>query len=314
MAAAAAAAAVAAAGNQMGAMAVWGGDKLGPNDNAPPHFMQVRNTLEGVPGLTYRYPMDYAEVALRGLLDGRPNSRAVRFAQTTIENDMANDTALKNGVAANDDHQLQVQDYAMPDVAIAAYQPFANCTLDMLENYYCRKTKEGATIDTLITNLEGKEFDPSKQSLPTWYDERCREYRAMMGEVSLREFHKMVAELLPDGDHLHSILLALSRRPESLRETMEDMGSLSTAAAKKKLVECCTKLQKKAKDKGVVGQQWWPEASAAKPAKKKADVNLVEETAMDARLAKLEGTMVAALSALNIATVWTAQGIGTGLP
>ena len=95
---------------------------------------------------------------------------------------------------------------------------------------------------------------------------------------------------------------------------MEDMGSESTAAAKKKLVECCTKLQKKAKDKGVVGQQWWPEANAAKPAKKKADVNSVEETAMDARLAKLEGTMVAALSALNMATASTAQGTGTGLP
>ena len=65
----------------------------------------------------------------------------------------------------------------------------------------------------------------------------------MMGEVSLREFHKMVAELLPHNDHMHSVLLALSRRLESLRETMEDMGSESMAAAKKNLMDCCTKLQ-----------------------------------------------------------------------
>jgi len=98
-----AAAAIAAAQNY--AVATWSGDKLGPNDNAPPHFMQLRNVLEGVPGLTYRYPMDHAEVALRGTLDGRPGSRAVKFAQTTVENDMANDTALKNGAAATDDQQ-----------------------------------------------------------------------------------------------------------------------------------------------------------------------------------------------------------------
>ena len=92
--------------------------------------------------------MDHADAALRGLLDGRPNSRAVKFAQTTLENDLANDTALKNGAVANDDQQLQIQNYAKPDVAPVAYQPFVNCSLDMLENYYCRKTKEGATIDT----------------------------------------------------------------------------------------------------------------------------------------------------------------------
>ena len=132
-AAAAAMAAAMAAGP--GSVAVWSGEKLGPNDNAPPHFMQIRNTLEAIPGLTYRYPLDHAEVALRGALDGRPNSRAVKFTQTTIENDLANDTALKNGAGANDDQQLQVQQYNIPDVAPAAYESFANCSLQMLENY-----------------------------------------------------------------------------------------------------------------------------------------------------------------------------------
>ena len=297
----------------MAGVATWSGDKLGPNDHAAPHFMQIRNTLEAVPGLTYRYPMDHADAALRGLLDGRPHSRAVKFAQTTVDNDMANDTALKNGAAANDSQQLQVQPYAMPDVAPQQYQPFANCTLDMLEHYYSRKTKEGATIDTLITNLEGQDYDPAKQQLAAWYDERCREYRSMAGEVSLREFHKMVADLLPDGDHMHSVLLGLARRPESLKETMEDMGSESVAAAKRKLLDTCTKLQKKAKDKGVVGQQWWPEISAGKPAKKKSEVNAVQDAVMDDRLSRLEGTMVAALSAMNVAAVQPAQGMGAGL-
>ena len=78
---------------------------------------------------------------MRVTLDGRPGSRAVKFAQTTVENDMANDTALKNGAAATDDQQLQVQHYVIPDVAPVAYEPFANCSLDMLQNYYSRKRR-----------------------------------------------------------------------------------------------------------------------------------------------------------------------------
>ena len=74
----------------------WTADKLVTGEFASPHMMQVRNLLESAPGLTYRYPMDHGganagadEVALRGTLDMRPGGRALKFAMTTIDNDLA---------------------------------------------------------------------------------------------------------------------------------------------------------------------------------------------------------------------------------
>ena len=119
----------------------WTADKLVTGEFASPHMMQVRNLLESAPGLTYRYPMDHGgaqagagDVALRGTLDMRPGSRAFRFAMTTIDNDLAEDTSLKNGAGANDDEQLQVQPYAMPDVAPEQFMPFAGVSLAQLEH------------------------------------------------------------------------------------------------------------------------------------------------------------------------------------
>ena len=78
----------------------WAADKLQTGEHAPPHFRQVRNLLESAPGNTYLFPDDFggqnatpAQVALRGTLDDRPNSRAVKFAMTTIESDLADDTS-----------------------------------------------------------------------------------------------------------------------------------------------------------------------------------------------------------------------------
>ena len=184
------------------------GDVLQSGDvKAPAHFMHVRNVLEAAPGGSYLYPDDFggagatpAQVAVRGTLDMRAGGRATKYLMTTVEKDMVEDAQLKNGVNANDDEQLQVQQHAIPDVAAENFQPFANCTLDQLENYFCRKAMESSTVDTLITGLKGNDFIPGAEDLPSWFDARCRDYRAMRGEVSLRSFYEMIAEMLPDYD------------------------------------------------------------------------------------------------------------------
>ena len=63
----------------------------------------------------------------------RPGGKAVKFLMTTIDKDLAADAQLKNGAAANDNEQLQVQAHAIPDVAPEQYEPFANASLDQIE-------------------------------------------------------------------------------------------------------------------------------------------------------------------------------------
>ena len=193
---------------------------------------------------------DPAMVALQGQLDERAGGKAAKFLLTTIENDLMADAARRNGAEATDEQQMQVQSFAVPDTAEKVYRPYSSCTVADLENFSKRKIMEIATIDTLVTEFEGKEFVPGTD-LAEWFDDRVREYVPMQGEVSQREFIQMLVDLLPDGDVLHPKLMPphMNRPPESLQEALEDAGSVSNSKAKAILIDTHAqrKLQKAAK-------------------------------------------------------------------
>ena len=52
---------------------------------------------------------------------------------------------------------------------------------------------------------KGEEYVPG-EDLAKWYDQRCRDYRLLRGQVSLCEFHNMCEKLLPGHDDLHPTL------------------------------------------------------------------------------------------------------------
>ena len=109
----------------------------------------------------------------------------------------------------------------------------------------------------------------------------------------------MVAKLIPDNKELHAQLVDL---PKSLWSVMEDMGSLSVAAAKTKLLAAQSSLARAAKKKGIARQQWWQDDSTTKKPKIKTEVNFAKphSAEVEARLARMEGSLVAALSAANL--------------
>ena len=271
-------------------------DKLQAGDpNTAAHFLNARNLMESAPLQTFVYPADFggpnanaAQMALRGTLDMRPGGKAVKFLMTTIDKDLAADAQLKNGAAANDNEQLQVQAHAIPDVAPEQYEPFANASLDQVENYFKRKALESATVDTLISALKGEHLVPG-EDLGKWFDVRCRDYRPMQGQVSLREFYQFLEDLLPTDDDLHPLLEKDRRCPKSLSGIASDLGSVSTAVARAKLIKGQSDLEKAARQKGIKGQQWWTSGS-----KRSAGINAVEDE-LAARMARLEGTVVAAI-------------------
>ena len=77
----------------------------------------------------YRYPSDYADVAVRNAVDERPGSRATKLLMLSLDHDLAADIQGRNGAAATNDSQLQVQHYATPDDAPAVFARFADATL-----------------------------------------------------------------------------------------------------------------------------------------------------------------------------------------
>ena len=72
----------------------------------------------------FRYASDYANVALRNTVDERPGSRAIKLLMLSLDRDLAADLHGKNGAAASDDSQLQVQRYATPDDAPVVFARF----------------------------------------------------------------------------------------------------------------------------------------------------------------------------------------------
>ena len=180
------------------------GHKLGPGKDGEAHFAQPRNQV-GYQD-RFKYPQDFggaaanaAQVALRGRLDTRAGSGAKLFLLTSVDDLLAADAMSKNGPGDNDDDRLQVQVFGIPDDAPKVWATFEDCDVQMLERYFQRKALEGVTVESLITSLQAEEFEPSME-VSTWWDSRAREYRKVRAHVSLREFFKEVAKLLPGED------------------------------------------------------------------------------------------------------------------
>lgn len=81
---------------------------------------------------------------------------------TSLEADIAEDLQEKDGVTADDEHQLQVQAYAVPDDAapILSFERFSTCTFNQLKTVLRRNHDAigSATADSLITELEGEVY------------------------------------------------------------------------------------------------------------------------------------------------------------
>ena len=177
---------------------------MGPGEDGEAHFAQLRNQM-GYQD-RFKYPQDFggdhagaAAVALRGQLDTRAGSGARLYLLTSVDDLMAADAMSKNGLGDNDDDRLQVQAFGIPDDAAKVWAQFEDCDVPMLENYFKRKASEGVTVESLITSLQAEDFEPSME-VGTWWDSRAREYRKVRAHVSLREFYKEVAKLLPGED------------------------------------------------------------------------------------------------------------------
>ena len=284
----------------------YNGDKLSTGADATAHFLQMRNIMGTNDRFLYSstYGVGAGEagadvpamVDLQGQLDERAGGKAAKFLLTTIENDLMADAARRNGAEKTDEQQMQVQQFAVPDTAEKVYRPYASCTVADLENFFKRKVMEGATIDTLVTEFEGKEFVPGTD-LAEWFDDRVREYVPMQGEVSQREFIQMLVDLLPDGDVLHPKLMPphMNRPPESLQEALEDAGSVSNSKAKAILIDTQRKLQKAAKKVKNQRQQWWPDLKAKK---KSSEIHAVS-TALESRIMELEKMAIVPAQSTN---------------
>ena len=103
----------------------WTGDRLEPGDNPESHFARVEDVLGLDNTGSFVYPDDHADAALRGTLDTRPGSRAIRLFTLSLDQDMAADLRSKDGLVADAENQLQVQAFAVPDVAAAVFRRFS---------------------------------------------------------------------------------------------------------------------------------------------------------------------------------------------
>ena len=86
----------------------------------------------------------------------------------SLDRDLSADLQGKNGAAASDDSQLQLQRYATPDDAPVVFSRFADATLPQLEDVLRRMSTVSETVDTLITAFEGQVFEPG-DDLAVWF-------------------------------------------------------------------------------------------------------------------------------------------------
>ena len=111
----------------------WNGDRLLPGEHCESHLLEFRNIMGTG---AYRYASGYADIALRkfNAVDERPGLRATKLLMLSLDRDLAADLQGKNGAAANEDSQLQVQRYGTPDDAPVVFARFADATLLQLED------------------------------------------------------------------------------------------------------------------------------------------------------------------------------------
>ena len=83
----------------------WNGDRLLPGEQCESHLLEFRNVLELEGTGAFRYASDYADVALKDVVDEKPGSRAIKLLMLSLDRDFAADLQGKNGAAASDDSQ-----------------------------------------------------------------------------------------------------------------------------------------------------------------------------------------------------------------
>ena len=110
---------------------------------------------------SFVYPDNYADAALRGTLDTRPGSRAIRLFMLSLDQDLAAELRAKGGLVADDENQLKVQALPVPDVTAVAFRRFSTCNMEQLKNALRRAALSAETVDTLITEFEGQMFKPA---------------------------------------------------------------------------------------------------------------------------------------------------------
>ena len=121
----------------------------------------------------------------------------VKMMLTTIDNGLVAEAMRLDGAAVDDDHQLQVHAYRLPDDLAKEYCRFSRATLEQLQHYFCRKLAESSTVDTLIVDLSGGAFEPG-DPFPGWWGAKARAYRAISADnMSRREFFKNISDLMP---------------------------------------------------------------------------------------------------------------------
>ena len=123
---------------------VYTGDLLGPGEMPNSHLVRVENLMGSDNTGRFHYPAGHAAA---GTFDGRAGSRACQFLMTSLEADMAADLQEKDGAVADDDHQLQVQAYAVPDDAPQIFERFSACTFNQLKTVLRRSAMGSATVD-----------------------------------------------------------------------------------------------------------------------------------------------------------------------
>ena len=69
----------------------WQGDRLLPGEQCESHLLEFRNVVELEGTGAYRYPNDFATIALRNAVDERPGSRATKLLMLSLDRDLAAD-------------------------------------------------------------------------------------------------------------------------------------------------------------------------------------------------------------------------------
>ena len=109
-------------------------------------------------------------------------------------------------------------------------------------------------MDTLSTRLEGRVYDPEDDDLLGWFKDRKRDYKPLKGSVSMREYCRIIAGLLPDHTWHHV-------------KIRKSAGSL--AATEKVLIAAQAGLEEAAKAAEIRGQVWWVTQAEHAKAKRK---------------------------------------------
>ena len=95
----------------------------------------------------------------------RPGGKAIK---QTVDNGLVAEAMRLDGVSADDDHQMQVHPYRLPDELPVEYCRFSRASLEQLQHYFCRKLAESFTVDTLIVDLSGGAFEPGDPFPACW--------------------------------------------------------------------------------------------------------------------------------------------------